>query len=266
MKITGKHIIFSLIIFIGALILLQGDVGSQEVNIVGSTSIQPVCEDLVEEYKKSHPNIRINVQGGGSNMGIKSVNADIADIGMCSKDICENNSFTQYELGSEGIIIGVHPSNNISDLSTEDIEKIFSGNITNWNQLGGENQKINVFVREEGSGTLDAFKTAVMNKTPIRSDAIIFNSQGSLKQAIMQDENAVGILSYSYLDNTVKALEVDGVYPSDDSIANKSYVIQRPFLFLINNDEKNEAQEFIKWLNSSEATKILEDNKIIGGD
>lgn len=113
---------------------------------------------------------------------------------------------------------------------------------------------------------MDAFKTAVMNKTSFYSDAIIFNSQGSLKQAIMQDENAIGILSYSYMDNTVKALEVNGVYPSDDSIANKSYVIQRPFLLLISNNEKDEAQEFIKWLNSSEATKILEDNKVIGRD
>ena len=248
---------------IGIILLIQGADNSQEINIVGSTSIQPVCEDLVEEYMKNNNDSAITVQGGGSNMGIKSVNADIAEIGMCSKELNEKYNITTYELGYEGIIVAVNPLNNVSDLSTYEIRKIFQGNITNWAQLGGENKTINVFVREEGSGTLDAFKKTVMNQNLIFEDAIVFNSQGSLKQAIEQDIDSIGIVSYSYLDDSIKALSINGVYPSQNSIADGSYLIQRPFLLLINDNSSCETQNFIKWLNSDEANQILKDNKII---
>lgn len=245
------------------MILIQGVNNTQEVNIVGSTSVQPVCEDLVEKYKKSNNDSKITVQGGGSNMGIKSVDADIADIGMCSKELDKNHNITTYELGYEGLVIAVNPSNNISDLSAEEIKNIFQGNITNWAQSGGDNKTINVYVREEGSGTLDAFKDMLMNQTPVREDAIVFNSQGSLKQAIGQDADSIGIVSYSYLDDSIKALCIDGVYPSQNSIADGSYMLQRPFLLLINDKPCNETQEFIRWLNSNEAAEILNDHKII---
>lgn len=263
MKKTRKYIIFSLIFCFGALLLIQGNINSQEINIIGSTSIQPVCEDLVEEYKKSHPDATINVQGGGSNMAIKCINADVADIGMCSKELDGDYNFTQYELGREGIIVAVNPSNNISDLSGEEIKGIFGGNITNWNQVGGENKKINVFVREESSGTLDAFKRCIMNRTPILSEAIVLNSQGSIKQAIQQDTSSIGIVSFSYLDADIKALAINGVYPSENSIANNSYLLQRPFLLLINDNQSKEMKDFIDWLNTSEADEILNENKII---
>ncbi|WP_407378838.1 substrate-binding domain-containing protein, partial [Methanobrevibacter sp.] len=155
------------------------------------------------------------------------------------------------------------PSNNVSDLTTDEIKGIFSGNITNWNHVGGENKKINVFVREQGSGTLDAFKTSVMNKTPILNDAIVFNSQGSIKQAIEQDESSIGIVSFSYLDDDINALSIEGIYPTEESIADGSYSLQRPFLLLLENNPSNETMEFISWLNSNEAREILDENKII---
>ena len=198
-------------------------------------------------------------------MAIKCVNAGIADIGMCSKQLNKNYDFTEYELGREGIVVAVHPSNNISDLTTEEIKGIFDGNVTNWNQLGGENKPINVFVREEGSGTLDAFKTTVMNKTPILNEAIVLNSQGSIKQSIEQDTSSIGIVSFSYLDENIKAVSVDGTYPSEESIADGSYMIQRPFLLLIKEDSTNETQNFINWLNSSQAKEVLDENRIIRG-
>lgn len=188
-----------------------------------------------------------------------------ADIGMCSKQLNKNYEFTEYELGREGIVVAVHPSNNISDLTTSEIKGIFDGNITNWNQLGGENKPINVFVREEGSGTLDAFKTTVMNKTPILNEAIVLNSQGSIKQSIEQDTSSIGIVSFSYLDENIKAVSVDGTYPSEESIADGSYMIQRPFLLLIKEDSTNETQNFINWLNSSQAKEVLDENRIIRG-
>lgn len=265
MKKIKKYIAFSLIICLGTLMLFQGNANSEEVNIVGSTSIQPVCEDLVEEYRKNRSKSEITVQGGGSNMAIKCINADVADIGMCSKQLNKDYDFTEYELGREGIVVAVHPSNNVSDLTINEIKGIFDGSITNWNQLGGENKSINVFVREEGSGTLDAFKSTIMNQTPILNEAIVLNSQGSIKQSVEQDTSSIGIVSFSYLDENIKALHVDGIYPSEKSIADESYILQRPFLLLINDNSTNETQNFINWLNSTEANKILDENRIIRG-
>lgn len=265
MKSNNKYIIFSLILALGFIMLIQSNANSGEVNIIGSSSIQPICEDLVEEYKKNRSETEITVQGGGSNMAIKCVSADVADIGMCSKQLDNEYNFTEYELGREGIVVAVHPSNNVSDLSADELKGIFDGNITNWNQVGGENKSINVYVREEGSGTLDAFKTTIMNQTPILNDAIVFNSQGSIKQAIGQDTSSIGIVSLSYLDDDINALSVDGVYPTEKSIVNGTYLLQRPFLLLIKNNPSKETLDFINWINSSEASDIMDENKIIRG-
>lgn len=261
-----KYIMFSLIICFGSLMLFQGNANSEEVNIVGSTSIQPLCEDLVEEYKKNRPNTKINVQGGGSNMAIKCVGANVCDIGMCSKELNNCYNFTQYELGREGIVVAINPSNNVSNLTADEIKEIFSGNITNWNQLGDENKEINVFVREQGSGTLDTFKTIIMHETSILNEAIVLNSQGSIKQSIEQDPASIGIVSFSYLDENIKALSIDGVYPTNETIKNESYLLQRPFSLLINDDSNNQTKEFLNWLESNEAKEILKENKIIKGD
>ena len=104
-----------------------------------------------------------------------------------------------------------------------------------------------------------------MNKTPILKEAIVLNSQGSIKQAIEQDISSIGIVSFTYLDENIKALSIRGIYPSNESIADGSYPLQRPFLLLINDDSSNETQNFIKWINSSQADEILDENRIIRG-
>ena len=110
------------------------------------------------------------MQGGGSSVGIKSAEDGSADIGMCSKALDNNSSLKQYELGKDGIVIAINPQNQVSDLSDEQLQGIFSGNITNWNQVGGSDGKINVITREEGSGTLDAFESIVMGDSKILAD------------------------------------------------------------------------------------------------
>ncbi len=262
-----KKITLIAIIFIVAGITLLSGVGSHErIDIVGSTSVQPVVEKLVEDYKKTNPDAHINVQGGGSSVGIKSAQDGIADIGTSSKSLKndEKQGLTEYTLGQDGIVIAVNSKNPVNDLSKEELKGIFSGKIDNWNQVGGSDGKINVITREAGSGTLDAFESIVMGKdTKMKSDVVVQSSTESVKQSVKQDENAIGFVSFAHITSDVKSLSVEGVSPSTETIADGSYELQRPFLFLIKGSPSGDLKEFIDWINGPNGQKILNEEKII---
>lgn len=259
--------IIAIVIVIAAVFLVFGGNGSSaKIDIVGSTSVQPVAEKLAEKYQASHPDVKINVQGGGSSVGIKSAQDGTANIGTSSKDLKddEKKGLTEYTLGQDGIVIAVNNKNTVKDLSKEQLKDIFSGKITNWKEVGGPDAKINLITREEGSGTLDAFQAIVMGKdTKMKSDAIVQSSTEAVKQSVKQDPNAIGFVSYAHMSNDVKALSVGGVAPSESSIADGTYELQRPFIFLVKGTPTGDLKEFIDWVMGPEGTKILKEEKIV---
>lgn len=252
--------IIMLILSLISIISIEND--TLNMDIVGSTSVQPICEQLVKKYEKTHSNVDINVQGGGTGLGIKCANLSVAEIGMSSKEIdCEN--MAEYEIGREGIVIIVNKANPIKDLSTKNIRDIYSGKIKDWGEISNKSGKINVIIREDGSGTLDAFKQTIMKNNSIKKEAIVQNSAGSIKQSVIQDENAIGFVSLMHCDKTIKNISIDGVYASNNSIIDDSYKLQRPFILLTNKTPNNQTMNFIHWLESSEAKSILDSEKII---
>ncbi len=262
-------IIVALIIIVGAYMVFAGS--SSKVTIVGSTSVQPVAESLATAYMKEHPSVKITVQGGGTAVGIKSAHDGTANIGTASSSIAANDStgLTQYTLGQDGVVAIVSNNNAISGLTKAQLAGIFAGNITNWNQVGGPNAKINVIVREEGSGTRDAFQSLVLGKTAngtkvdFVKSAIVQSSTEAIQQAVSQDPNAIGFISFASLSNQTKALTVDGVGASVATIADGSYTVQRPFLFLVKGDAKGDVKAFIDWVMGPEGQAILTANKIV---
>lgn len=260
MKIGYSKIFISFMIM-GLFLLFPLESGNT-INMVGSTSVQPICEELATEYKKTHGDVDINVQGGGSGLGIRCADNCLADIGMSSKNVSEDN-LIEYQIGSEGIAVVVHPTNPVSDLSTNQIKDIFSGNISDWSEVSNRGGKINVIVREEGSGTLDAFKDSIMNASEIRDDAIVQNSAGAVKQSIVQDKNAVGFVSLTHLDDDLNDVRIDGVKISSKSILDGSYKLQRPFILLTNKTPDKSTLDFIEWTLSNESSEIFEKEKII---
>ena len=246
----------------GLFLIMPSGTTSCQLNIVGSTSVQPVCEELVNEYKKTHDDVDINVQGGGSNLGIKCTDNCLADIGMSSKEVNESN-LNEYKIGVEGIAVVVNPSNPINDLSTSQVRDIFSGNIADWNEISNYSGKINVIVREEGSGTLDTFKCSIMNRCEIKEDAVVQNSAGAVKQIVAEDKNAIGFVSLAHLDDNLKDIGIDNVRISQNAILNGSYKLQRPFVLLTDKNPDNETSRFINWTLSSESSKIFEKENLI---
>ncbi|MGL6298474.1 MAG: phosphate ABC transporter substrate-binding protein [Methanobacteriaceae archaeon] len=239
--------------------------GYERVDIVGSTSVQPVAEKLADKFQETHNGTKFNVQGGGSGMGIRSTEQGIAEIGMSSKSLSdgEKENITEVLIGKEGIAIGVSKDNPIDDLTKDQVRDIFSGKITNWKELGGSDVPINVVTREEGSGTRQAFESIVMKDDSIREDAIVQSSTESVAQSVKSDSGAIGFMSFSHLSGDVKPVKIEGVTVSEATIADGSYAIQRPFLFLVKGTPTGAAKEFLDRIHSPEGIEIIKKEKIV---
>lgn len=263
-------IIVVLLVIVGAYFVLAGGSSQESINIVGSTSVQPVAEKLATEYMKKNPDVKITVQGGGSSVGIKSVQDGTADIGTSSKELKDNESagLTQYEIGKDGIAVVVNSQNSVSGLTLEQVKGIFAGNITNWKEVGGADAQINVVVREDGSGTRDAFQEIVLGKldngtkVSFKKDAIVQSSTEAVQQTVVQDPNAIGFISFAAVKDA-KALQIDNVAPSESTIMDGTYKIQRPFLFLVKGDASGAVKAFIDWVNGAEGQAIIKSEKLV---
>ena len=225
--------------------------------IAGSTSVQPFAEILAEEYF-SLTGIEIDVQGGGSALGINAVRSGTAHIGMSSRALkADEQDLWSVEIAKDGLAIIVHPDNPVKNLTIEQIRGIYAGTITNWNQVGGRNAKIHVITREEGSGTRSAFEDLVMAKTRITPKAIVQDANGAVRQLVSSDKNAIGFVSLGLVDKTVKALELQGVAATWDNIKDGTYALSRPFLFVTDGEPTEHVKEFIDFVLSEEGQQIL---------
>ena len=222
-----------------------------KLQIAGSTSVQPHAEVLAKAFQQNNSGIQVYVQGGGSSAGIQAVGSGTAEIGMSSRDVkaSEMSKYPTLEpvaIAVDGIAIIVSPKNTVSNLTMNQTRDIFTGNITNWNQLGGSDAKINVVNREEGSGTRDGVQTIVL-KGGNFSGGIVQSSTGAVRTTVSQDANAIGYISSAEVDSSVKAVSIDGMAPTYDNIANRTYKIQRDLFFVTNGDPSGLASQFLNF-------------------
>jgi phosphate transport system substrate-binding protein len=232
------------------------------LTIAGSTSVQPFSEVLAEKFMAANKGVQVNVQGGGTAVGITAAESGAAQIGSASRALTadEKTQLKDIQIALDGIAIVVHPSNTVKALKTEDVMNIYLGNIKNWKELGGADAPITVVSREDGSGTRDAFTTLVMQKKDIIKTAIIQNSTGAVATTVAGDKNAIGYVSLSSVNNTVKALTVDGADASVANVLNGTYKLQRPFLYVTKDAPAGLAKAFIDFVLSAEGQQIIVDN------
>ncbi|MBN1972489.1 MAG: phosphate ABC transporter substrate-binding protein [Sedimentisphaerales bacterium] len=243
------------------------DSSDRPVNVIGSTSIQPFAELLAEEFLKINPDETIDVQGGGSTAGIQAIANEIADIGMCSRTLKEeeNSVDTAIEIARDGLAVVVHKSNPVNDLTIEQIQMLFSGQIQNWKSLGGNDMPVRLIMREEGSGTREAFIKLVMDKKIVSRKALVQESNGAVKELVRLDPAAVGYMSLGLVGEELKSLHVNGVEPLAEQVKSGKYKLSRPFLFVLktNSQLRPQAQEFIDFVLSDLGQKILESEGLI---
>jgi len=227
--------------------------------LAGSTSVQPFAETLSEAYMKLHSEISIDVQGGGSSAGIMSAQTNTADIGMSSRKLKDNEkSLWSVEIARDGLAVIINPKNPITSLTLSQVRDIYAGVITNWSQLGGIDKKIHVITREEGSGTRSAFEDLLMNKIEIDPRSIVQDSNGTVRQLVGDDVNAIGYISLGLVNERVKALELDGVAATRENVLNGTYILSRPYLFVTASEPVGEVKKFIEFVLSAEGRALLD--------
>ncbi|MEN6552160.1 MAG: phosphate ABC transporter substrate-binding protein [Methanobacterium sp.] len=257
-------IIVAIVVIIGAYFALAGSSNQQTIQIAGSTSVQPVAEKLAQAYMEKHPDVKINVQGGGTSVGITSAQQGTADIGTASSKPKDSDAqgLVQTQIAKDGIVVIVNNDNKISALTINQTKDIFSGNITDWSKVGGSSGTISVITREDGSGTRDGFQNIVMggkNGTKIVNNAIVQSSTEAVLQAVKGNPNAVGYISLASLNGDVKAVTINGVAPSEQTVSDDTYKIVRPFIFLTKGEPTGIVKDFIDFTMSAEGQKIVKE-------
>ena len=253
--------VLALVLALGVMSACSADKLSGSVATDGSTSMEKVIGVLGESFMEMNPDVSFTYNPTGSGSGITAVSEKRCDIGLSSralKDEEKNNGLTETVLAYDGIAIIVNPENAISDLSVEDIAKIYTGEITNWKDLGGADAEIVVIGREAGSGTRDGFEsiTGTSEKCVYRQE---LTSTGDVITTVSQNPDAIGYASLSAVKDTVKALTVGGVAPTEDTVKDGSYVVQRPFVLVTRTDEKlsEAAQAFFDYATSADAVELI---------
>ncbi|MDR0525887.1 MAG: phosphate ABC transporter substrate-binding protein [Spirochaetaceae bacterium] len=242
--------------------------GSQvyTMEIAGSTSVTPLMELLAGEYGKTHPNLKININGTGSSDGIKAAAEGTSELGMSSRELTpaeKGAGLDERVIAVDGIAVIVHPANPIADLTLEQIRGIYSGGIPDWRELGdSKTGKIAVVSREPGSGTRGAFEELINLKDKLLLGATEFDGTGAIKAEISRNQDAIGYISLGSLDPSVKALTVQGAAATSDNVRNSSYPIARPFIIVSKKTLSPEGTQFLNWILSSEGQKIVGKNWI----
>lgn len=235
------------------------------VTLAGSTAFQPFAEKLAEIYMASHKNIRINVQGGGTAVGIQSALAGSSQIGMA--DLLElppeAKVLKSTVVAMDGIAIIVNPLNAVQSLTIAQIKDVFTGKISNWKDIGGMDATIRVISREDGSGTRRSFDSLVLNDQKLSTSALFQNSNGTIREAVASDPNAIGYLSIGLVSAKVKGVQLNGVSPTKEAVKAKKYPLSRPIYFLTKAEISDDTKNFIDFVLSDEAQKILDNEGLI---
>ena len=226
----------------------------------GSTSMEKVIGALGEAYEaKTGITVTYNPTGSGS--GIKAVSEGRCDIGLSSrslKDAEKAEGLSQTILAYDGIAVIVNPENPVEELSLEQIAKIYTGEITNWSEVGGKDAQIVLIGREAGSGTRDGFEsiTGTTDACQYRQE---LTSTGDVITTVAQNPDAIGYASLASVKDTVKALAVEGVTPSEETVKDGSYLVQRPFVLVTKDgvELSAAAQDFFNYITSAEANEII---------
>jgi phosphate binding protein len=244
--------------------------GNADVVIAGSTSVQPLSEALAKTYMKDHSGVDIEVQGGGSGQAVKSLKSNIATIGALSRDLddSEKGSVSKtYTIAKDGVAVIVNSDVNVDDLTLAQLQKIYTGKITNWSKVGGDNAKIAVVSREEGSGTREAFttKTGVLanDKDKTTKKAIVQSSTGAVNKTVKSTPDSIGYVSLASVSSDVKTVKVEGVSPSESTVLDGTYKIQRPFLYAVTDKANDATKAFIKYVLSDAGQKQVKKNGFI---
>ena len=233
-----------------------------KLDIAGGTAHIPVMTQAARDIMTFNPKIRITVAGGGSGVGVKQVGEGLAQIGNTGRPLkpaeIEKYGLVSFPFAIDGVALAVHPSNPVKALTKEQAVAIYTGKITDWKELGGEPGAIDVYGREDGSGTRETFQGKVMGKVEQMPSVNTVSSNGAMKTAIAQDPRAIGYVGIGHLDASVAGVEIDGHVPSQENAAKGEYPVVRDLFMNTKGEPTGLTAAFVDYVFSEPGAKIIE--------
>ena len=244
-----------------------GEALSGNVAANGSTSMEAVILGLQEGFKSVQPDIEVGYTGSGSGAGITGVLEGTCDLGLSSRALTDDEKAqgaVENIIAKDGVAVIVNPENPVTDLTTEQVAQIYTGEITNWSELGGNDAPIAVLGRDAASGTRGAFEEIL----GIEDQCVYLNeyaSTGDVVGNVASNPNAIGYASLSAVDDTVSAVAINGVTPTEETVADGTFAIQRPFVIVTveGTELSPAAQAFLDYAMSAEAAPVIESAGVV---
>ena len=249
----------------------------QAQRIKGSDTVLPVAQQTAERFMALNPDARITVTGGGTGVGISALLDGTTDIAMASRPIKFSEKMKVKSAGKEveevivaydALAVVVHPSNPVKQLTRQQLEDIFRGKITNWQQVGGDDRKIVVYSRETSSGTYEFFKESVLKNKNYMSSSLSMPATGAIIQSVSQTRGAIGYVGLAYVSPRIKTLAVsyDGQHyaaPTLENAINKTYPIVRPLYYYYNRKNASVIAPLLDFILSAAGQKIIKESGYI---
>lgn len=245
---------------------------TKTIIVKGSDTVLPLAQKESEEQTKTNKDINVTIVGGGTGVGITALLEGTTDIAMASRNLKTEEKLKLSEVQKEVEVVTVaydalaiilNPTNKVGKLTREQIEKIYTGEIKNWKEVGGEDAKIIMYSRESSSGTYEFFKEEVMDKKNYATNVLSMPATGAIVQAVSQTKGAIGYVGFAYLNKDVKAVSVSYdkgqtfVEPSVASAKDKTYPIARPLFYIYDKSNATKVKPVVDFILSDEGQKIV---------
>ncbi|NJO81301.1 MAG: phosphate ABC transporter substrate-binding protein [Blastochloris sp.] len=230
------------------------------LTFAGSTTMQPLVEQLAVAYRQQYPNVELEVAAGGSVVGINAVQDGSADIGMASRELREEEllpGVERYHVASDALAIIVHPDNPVRQLTVEQLQGIYTGEITNWREVDGADSVIIPVVREVSSGTRGAFDDIVLGDRVLMETIDVQVTAGEVEARVASRPDAIGYVGFGNIGSDVVVISINNVEPTPQTIQSSEYPLQRPLLLLTGSLSRELSQSFVDFALSTEGQGIV---------
>ncbi|MFH1977514.1 MAG: PstS family phosphate ABC transporter substrate-binding protein [Pseudomonadota bacterium] len=259
-------------VIITAVIFTSSMAFAGNIAINGSTTVLPIAQKVAEAYMKEHPDTAISISGGGSGNGIKALIDKTTDIANSSRAIKKEESEQAKAKGSnpvefivafDCIVPIVHTSNQLKNITLDQLKAMYQGKIRNWKEIGGADKPIVVISRDTSSGTYEVWEEKVMKKERVFPRALLQASNGAIVQAVSKNPNAIGYIGLGYMDNSVKMLSVNDITGSKETTLNKSFPVSRPLYMYTSVQPTGDVKKFLDYMISKKGQKLVEEEGFI---
>jgi phosphate transport system substrate-binding protein len=233
------------------------------LDIAGGTAHIPVMTDAAKRIMRANPRIRITVAGGGSGVGVQKVGEGLVDIGNTGRPVSDEEQkkfgLESFPFAIDGVAVIVHPSNRVTGLTAKQAQDIFAGKISNWKDVGGADRAIHLYNRDEASGTRAVFWKKLLEKGEMSTKSNVVPSNGAMKVAVGGDADAIGYLSIGYVDQSVRAVAIDGVATTQETAQDGTYKVVRKLYMNTKGEPSKLTRAFIDYICGDAGTQIIRD-------